>query len=249
MKIFAIIAAALGLAGLLAAVTAGVASAYEVDDIEGAEGLYGPPYIVEEVPESGDDSTDDETALARMLASEDRRSYGARVVIGWMAAQRGKKYGLYAMLTKGHGYGPQLRGDEAYYASTAQLPRQEDRDLAVAILDKRVQPSQQIRSHGPGGWIERHILGKQTGQPLTPAEEDARLMEMQGRWKQGIYGRVGSWYLFSSKAPILLPDQVEAVMVARANKDTAAQAEARATLAALAPSVLDQVPSVPALDA
>ena len=61
-------------------------------------------------PESAT-ATDDETALARMLASEGT-TRDTKIVTGWIAVQvqrRERKPTLYQMLTRGQGYGPQDR--------------------------------------------------------------------------------------------------------------------------------------------
>ncbi|PSM30507.1 hypothetical protein, partial [Haliangium sp. UPWRP_2] len=146
-------------------------------------------------PESGttdpDETLDDETALARMLASEDNNRDG-KIVVGWITAQRGRKAGLLRFITGGKGYGPQDRrstGDGVMYASTAKPPTAEDREIAKGILDGTIQASAAIRKHKPGGWIERQM-------GIT----DAAIVSKQETWKEGLYAQVAGtkWVLFSS---------------------------------------------------
>lgn len=145
-----------------------------------------------------DEKLDDETALARMLASEDNNRDG-KIVVGWITAQRGKKAGLLRFITGGKGYGPQDRrstGDGVMYASTAKPPKAEDREVARGILDGTIQPSAEIRKHKPGGWIERQM-----------GVSDAAIVSKQESWKEGLYAQVAGtkWVLFSSDTkPIAL---------------------------------------------
>lgn len=166
------------------------------------------------------EATDDETALARMLASEDQ-SQPAKIVIGWIAVQkqRARKTTMYNLLTKGRGYGPQDRtasGGGAMYASTAKKPTPPDRKLARGLLDRSVMPSAAIRAHKPGGWVER-------GQGVS----DEKILNKQKDWNEGIYASIAGtkWVLFSSDTkPISVP------------KDSTAT------------QVLDALPTVPAVD-
>ncbi len=165
--------------------------------------------------------TSDEMALARMLASEDR-SIDAKTVIGWITVQKqhARKTTMYRLLTMGLGYGPQDRrsiGQPGQYASTAKAPSASDLELARGLLSGAIQPSEQIRAHKPGGWVER-------GQGVS----DERMVQKQAEWNEGIYGRIEStrWFLYS-------PD-------ARRLKPTGQQT---------AKLLLDQVPTIPALDA
>lgn len=150
--------------------------------------------------DSPDSATDDETALARMLASEDRNG-SIKVVIGWITIQKARraKKSLYDLITTGKGYGPQDRrtlGQGVVYASTARTPSKRDRELARGLLSGTIQPSAEIRSRKPGGWIERD-----QGVP------DDRILAFQDKWNEGIYARVqGSrWVLFSADAPRFVP--------------------------------------------
>lgn len=164
--------------------------------------------------------TSDENALGRLLASEDR-SRDAKVVIGWITVQkqRARKQTLYQLLTRGLGYGPQDRRAQkqgVMYASTAKPATASDLELARGILSGEVKPSSTIRAHKPGAWVER-------GQGVA----DAKILQKQADWKEGIYGRVAGtrWLLFSADAPTFSAKPSQ----------TAAQA-------------LDTVPEVPAVD-
>lgn len=135
----------------------------------------------------------DETALARMLASEPRFQ-SARELIGWLTIQRARARSLsvYQLLTQGKGYGPQDRGERgggSMFASTARRPSAADVQLARALLSGEVQPAEAIRQRIPGRWIER-------GQSLS----DAEILARQVRWGEGIYARVQGtcWLLLSS---------------------------------------------------
>lgn len=165
------------------------------------------------------DNTSDETALARMLASQDR-PWHVKVVTAWLTLQkqRTRKHSLFQMLTNGKGYGPQDRkaqGLGMMYASTALPPSPTDRLLARGILSDAILPSADIGRHKPGELIER-------GQGIT----DGKLLHRQVDLSQGIYGRIAGtrWYLFSADAPqiVLKPGQNAA-------------------------AVLDAVPDVPAI--
>lgn len=154
----------------------------------------------------GSQATDDQTALGRMLASEDQKSQLARVVIGWvtLTKARNAKKSLYELLTRGNGYGRQKRpGEKPYYASTARPAREEDLALARALIEGDAVPPEEIKRLGVAGWVERGQLGKQTGQALDRAEQDARLLVKQWDWQAGIYGRIRGteWYLYSKKTP------------------------------------------------
>lgn len=146
------------------------------------------------------DATTDDTALGRMLASEDR-STPAKIVIGWITVQRARarKTTLYQMLTGGLGYGPQDRraqGQGVMYASTAKRPAAADLELARDLLSGKVQPSAAIRSHAPGGWVER-------GQGTS----DERLLGLQDQWGEGIYARLKGtkWVLYSRDTKPIKP--------------------------------------------
>ena len=153
------------------------------------------------------DGTDDETALARMLASE-TRSYPAKVVIGWITIQRAKKTSLYQFLTKGLGYGKQDRRDAKQgivYASTSKPPTADDRQLARSLLSGSVVPSAAIRAHKPGAWVER-------GQGTS----DDSIVSRQTTWKEGIYAYIDGtkWVLYSSDTkPIEVPKGKSATQI------------------------------------
>lgn len=144
---------------------------------------------------AGVDDRSDETALARMLASEDR-DRNAKIVIGWLTVQRMRARGvsMFQMVTGGHGYGPQDRRAEGHgilYASTAKLPSEADRELARGLLSGQIQASEPIRKMPPGAWVER-------GQGLS----DQDMIRKQDDWKEGIYARVEgtNWFLYSKAA-------------------------------------------------
>lgn len=148
---------------------------------------------------SPDDALDEETALARMLASEDNNREG-KIVVGWITLQRGKKTGLVKFITGGKGYGPQDRrkqGDGVVYASTAKPPKPEDREIARGLLNGTIQASAEIRKHKPGGWIERQM-----------GVSDETIVDKQSAWKEGLYGQVAGtrWVLFSSDTQPVTPE-------------------------------------------
>jgi len=138
---------------------------------------------------------DDETALARMLASEDPRP-PVKVVLGWLAVQtaRRRKVSLYKLLTGGTGYGPQVRGDVVHYASTRRRPSAQDRALARRLLAGTLQPSAAIRSHKPGAWVQRKVKA---------SVSDDYLLQLQEGFEEGIYGRIAGtdWILYSRDTP------------------------------------------------
>lgn len=149
---------------------------------------------------SAPDAATDETALARMLASEDR-STPAKIVIGWITVQRARarKSTLYQMLTGGLGYGPQDRraqGQGVLYASTAKRPAHADLELSRDLISGKVQPSATIRAHAPGGWVER-------GQGTS----DEQLIRLQDQWGEGIYARLKGtkWFLYSRDTKPIKP--------------------------------------------
>lgn len=148
------------------------------------------------VPTGGDDSTDDETALARMLQSEDARSGAIQIVIGWITLQRARraKKSIYQYVTSGFGYGPQVRGDIVLHAATTEKPTAQSREVARSIIRGKISPSAKIRSHAPGAWAER-----KTKKTVT----DDWLIQLQDIWNEGIYGQIQgtNWILFSPDAP------------------------------------------------
>ena len=146
---------------------------------------------------------DDTEALARMLVSE-TRDPGARVVLGWIALQVARRRGvsIFQLLTQGQGYGPQNRGGVAFYASTRQGATPDARDLAWKLLSGQVQPSEAIRAHQVGAFVEQ-------GQGLS----DDQILALQQKWNQGIFARIQGtrWFLFSRDTPavaslVLIPD-------------------------------------------
>ena len=147
----------------------------------------------------GPDDTDDETALARMLASE-TESYGARVVIGWMLIRtaRTRRQSLYQRLTDGKGYGPRKLGGVSRYAASDKPPTAETRLLARRILSGELQPSAKIRALGHSPWVE----------DLTRTERSAaELLRNQTAPANfgGIWARLRGtrWFLYSAQKPPL----------------------------------------------
>lgn len=171
-----------------------------------------------------DNATDPETALARMLASEDPRR-AIRILVGWITIQRAKGRDLYKFITSGKGYGPQKREGFVVYAGTSEKPTAATRDLAAQLLAGTLQPSAKIRAVKLGSWAQR----KQTQGGIKVTDE--RLIEKQKEWEEGIWAQVAiggkptGWLLYSKEKPF--------VKVAAGN--SAAQA-------------LDEVPLVEALD-
>jgi hypothetical protein len=161
-----------------------------------ASGAWYPGYL------TGDaEQTDDMTALARMLASEDPDP-GVQVVIGWITIQRARRLGwdLYRFITRGQGYGPGPQSRPGVHASTARPPTVATRRLASELLSGAAQPSAVIREVKPGSWMER-------GQ--GPADDS--LVQLQTKWKEGAWARLSSgekltkWVLYSANKPILTP--------------------------------------------
>lgn len=140
----------------------------------------------------------DETALARMLASDDSPRE-VKFIRGWMVVQRqrARKVSMFEFLTRRLGYGPRNRkaqGQLNVYASTSEEPSEMDRAVARSLLSDSVMPSAAIRSHQPGQLIER-------GKTLS----DEQILRRQVDLKEGIYGRIQgtSWLLLSPDAPVI----------------------------------------------
>lgn len=149
---------------------------------------------------SGDDAHDDETALARMLASEDPRNRNAQIVIGWLTRERAHRahMSIYDFVTAGKGYGHQ----SGRHANTAERPTKKARELARAILREQVRPSLAIRQHAPGSWVERQ-----------QGVSDDEIIALQQRWHEGIYARIAGtqWVLYSrDTAPIQVAPYLDA---------------------------------------
>lgn len=177
------------------------------------------PVTATEPPTPNDRS--DETALARMVASDDSPRE-VTFVRAWIAVQhqRARKVSMFEFLTRGQGYGPRNRKAPAkltLYASTSEAPSDADRVVARTLLAGLVAPSAAIRAHKPGQLIER-------GKDLT----DAQILRRQADIKEGIYGRIEgtAWLLLSPDAPAIAPKKGQ----------SAAEA-------------LDAVASVPVMDA
>lgn len=145
-----------------------------------------------------DDAEDDETALARMLASEvgenDPNSLGARAVIGWITIQvaRRRKRPIFDVVTAGHGYGVQKEPGIKRYASTQKPPTAKTRELAKQLLAGELLPSAVIRGKKPGAWVER-----------DQGVSDASILRLQNTFDEGIWARVDGtkWMLYSPAAP------------------------------------------------
>lgn len=183
-----------------------------------AEAAPTAPDAAAERPSPTDKS--DETALARMLASDDSPRE-VKFIRGWIAVQRQRtrKVSMFELLTRGLGYGPRDRkaqGKLNVYASTAKEPSDMDRAVAHSLLNGAVGPSAAIRMHKPGQLVER-------GKELT----DAQILRKQADLKEGIYGRLQGtgWLLFSPDALSLTPRQGQS-----------------------ATEALDAVPSMPVMD-
>lgn len=142
-----------------------------------------------------DDDKSDETALARMLASETSKRAG-QIVVGWITVQRAKRSGrsMYDFLTRGKGYGPfRLNGKATgRHASTVEQATAQTRELARKLLAGEIQASAAIRRHRPGSWVERK-------QWLT----DDDVVAKQASLEEGIYARLAgtNWVLYSSDTP------------------------------------------------
>lgn len=161
---------------------------------------------------SGDDAHDDETALARMLASEDPRNRNAQIVIGWLTRERAHRahMSIYDFVTAGKGYGHQA----GRHANTAERPTAQTRELARAILREEVRPSLAIRRHAPGSWVERQ-----------QGVSDEDIVDLQQHWHEGIYARVAGtkWVLYSRDTAVI---QVAPYLGARERLDALPQVPA-----------------------
>ena len=142
-------------------------------------------------------STDDETALARMLESE-TQDRGARIVIGWLTIQRARrsKRSLFDFLTRGRGYGHfQIDGRRTgRHASTFERPSAQARALARQLLADQVRPSAEIRRRRPGSWIER-----------KQGFSDEKILAWQQQEGEGVYAKVAGtrWILLSPSEPAI----------------------------------------------
>lgn len=147
-------------------------------------------------PAISPDSRDDETALARVLASEDSRRE-LRIVIAWITWQRAKrsKKSIYDFVTSGLGYGRNERSNGVIVnASTHEKPTAETRQIAREVMAGRLYPSEAIRKHRPGSWVERDVL---------KSLDDEAIIKKQTKWKEGIYAQIlgSKWVLYSSDVP------------------------------------------------
>ena len=154
-----------------------------------------PPKPVEP-PKENPNGTDDETALARMLASEDDDNESAQIVIGWLAIQTAKrrKQSLFDRLTDGKGYGLRVIDGKSRYAATHRAPTPQTRRTAAALLAGEVLPSAAIREHPAASWVELDKKKKDTD------EAAAEILRQQRRFGR-IWGRIAGtrWYLFDEK--------------------------------------------------
>lgn len=175
-----------------------------------------------------DDGKDDETALARMLKSEDP-DLGPRVVIGWITLQiaQRRKISVFKLLTGKPGeYGPQTLDRVSRYAATTYPPTPETREIARQLLGQLLRPSQAVRAHGASPWVEwlKPSLTKAERAQHLDAATVARLLAERndrlavnvlreqhafGDRKQfgdfgGIWARIAGsrWFLFDKKTPI-----------------------------------------------
>lgn len=181
-----------------------------------------PPPHVDPTLETDPNGKDDQTALARMLASEtsDKR---VQVVIGWITLTRARRLRLsvFRMLTGLSGeYGSRVLNGERRYASTSQPPNRDSRTLAQQLLDGQVQPAEAIRKHGISPWVEL----------LFPNPPDATELERRAQQllavqrpigKRGDFGGIwariegSNWYLYSRSAPIVAVRSPEQTALAR----------------------------------
>lgn len=172
-------------------------------------------------PSPSDDSQDDETALARMLRSEDDDNEDAQAVIGWLTIQtaRRRKKSLFQRLTDGKGYGPRVVGGVSRYADTRKPPSQAARKVARRLLSGELLPSAAIRSHPTASWVERH---------KDDTNEAAAVILRRQKDYGRIWGRIAGtrWFLYDES---LKPALDWTPKTARA--------------------VLAKVPSIPAVDA
>jgi hypothetical protein len=175
-----------------------------------------------------DDEKDDETALARMLRSEDPE-FGVQVVIGWVTVQRARRLGMtvFKLLTgRPAKYGPQTLDGVSRYASTAEAPTPADRALARDLLGDRIRPSKAIREHGISPWVEwfpprvtkteRAKLTAPEVAQLLRVREDQNAVNVLREQKPfgargqfgdfgGIWGRIARsrWFLYDKRSPIV----------------------------------------------
>lgn len=160
-----------------------------------------PPLPGDEPAPGGDDGHDDETALARMLASETSNA-GARVVVGWQTIERARRraVSLFRLLTGEYGtYGGGPSKRPGVYASTARAPTAQTRSVARELLAGELQPSAEIRAHGLGAWVERGLNVSDEG--MLKLQKSAR----GGSGFGGIWARLEGtdWYLYDGDEPAL----------------------------------------------
>lgn len=160
--------------------------------------LLSRPASAASVVVPADDAQDDETALARMLASEDGRKE-VRIVLAWIVIERAKraKQSLYQFITSGNGYGRQDEPGKIRHAGTSRPPTKESRQLAFEMLAGKYRPSADILARGAASYVERN--------QTIP---DSRLVELQARWREGAYaqlainGKPTGWILYSRSEPL-----------------------------------------------
>lgn len=171
-------------------------------------------------PKPSDDSQDDETALARMLQSEDDVNADAQVVIGWLTIQTAKrrKQNLFRRITDGRGYGPRVIDGKSRYADTRKKPTAATRKIAAKLLSGEILPSEAIRQHPTASWVER--------ERADTNETAARILARQKDYGR-IWGKIAGtrWFLFDES---LKPTLEWTTKTAR--------------------SVLAKVPSIPAVE-
>ncbi|MBL8635968.1 MAG: hypothetical protein JNM40_22260 [Myxococcales bacterium] len=142
-------------------------------------------------PVLADDSYDDETALARMLRSEDDDNTDAQAVIGWLTIQtaRRRKQSIYQRITDGRGYGPRVLDGKSRYADTRKPPNERTRKIARKLLNGEILPSEQIRNHPTASWVER---------ARADTNEAAAVILRRQKSFGRIWGRIAGtrWYLF-----------------------------------------------------
>lgn len=155
-------------------------------------------------------SSDDQTALARMLESESS-SFRERIVIGWIALMRARRLGItiFQMLTgKQAKYGPRILDGVRRYASTVAQPSRDARATARDLIEGKLQPSEEIRRRPDSPWVEL----------IPPQPSNAEVLEARARELirvqkpigdrgdfGGIWARISgsNWYLYNKKSPII----------------------------------------------
>ncbi len=153
---------------------------------------------------------DDLVALARCLRSEDEDP-AVQVAIGWICIQVAKRRGqsVWALLTGGHGYGPQkifVEGKAVIrFASTDKPATDTTMLLAAALLSGAIEPPRSFQKAAPTSFVERSKASRRVGadgRPLQPETTLTRIVDLQSDFG-GLVGRIGRWYFYRNRAPPL----------------------------------------------